>query len=186
MIDWICRTFSEPLRAIALKLMPWLPAAAERDAHAARLYAIWDGWIQQMQTNGPGSPDDDSMWACIKRVRDPATGAALYSFLSLLSYHRLCLAVIEAFWECKAMAKLLLSLCTRAVGRQLGIQSPRREVAHVGLQESHWKGTSCKQKSAVSLWAGWTPLPRHAHSRCKFLPDPYRRTPLCCIIQCTW
>ena len=76
------------------------------------------------------------------------------------------------------MAKLLLSLCTRAVGRQLGIQSPRREVAHVTLQESHWKGTSCKQKSAVSLWAGWTQLLRHAHSPCKFLRPNQEDSPV--------
>ena len=60
---------------MALKLMPWLPAAAEREGHLCRLYAIWDRWIQQMRARGPCSEDDDSMWACISRVRDPASGA---------------------------------------------------------------------------------------------------------------
>ena len=69
------RTFSNPLRAMALKLMPWLPAAAEQEGHFCRLYAIWDRWVQQMRARGPCSEDDDSMWACISRVRDPATGA---------------------------------------------------------------------------------------------------------------
>ena len=69
------RTFSNPLRALALKRMPWLPAASEREGHFCRLYAIWAGWIRQMRARGPCSEDDDSMWACITRVRDPATGA---------------------------------------------------------------------------------------------------------------
>ena len=69
------RTFSEPLRALALNMMPWLPAAAVRESHFCRLYAIWDGWIQHMLARGRCSEDDDSMWACMQRVRDPATGA---------------------------------------------------------------------------------------------------------------
>ena len=71
-----CRTFSEPLRALALGLMPWLRAAKEREAHFGRLYSIWDGWVREMQARGPPAEEDDSMWACMARVRDPATGAA--------------------------------------------------------------------------------------------------------------
>lgn len=69
-----CRTFSEPVRAVVLKLLPFLPAAKEREAHFARLYGIWDGWIQHMLARGPPSEADDSMWACITRVRNPSTG----------------------------------------------------------------------------------------------------------------
>jgi hypothetical protein len=68
------RTFSEPLRALTLRLLPFLPAAKEREAHFTRLYGIWDGWVQQMRARGPPAADDDSMWACIARVRDPTTG----------------------------------------------------------------------------------------------------------------
>jgi hypothetical protein len=71
------RSFSEPLRALALQLLPALPAARAREAHFARLYAIWDGWVQEMRARGPPADDDDSMWACIARVRDPTTGAGL-------------------------------------------------------------------------------------------------------------
>lgn len=74
-----CRTFSEPVRAVLLKLLPFLPAAKEREAHFARLYGIWDGWIQQMLARGPPPESDDSMWACITRVRDPSTGLFAHS-----------------------------------------------------------------------------------------------------------
>ena len=68
------RTFSEPMRALTLRLLPFLKAAKERDAHFERLYGLWDGWVKQMQARGFPAPDDDSMWACIMRVRDPTTG----------------------------------------------------------------------------------------------------------------
>jgi hypothetical protein len=70
------RTFSEPLRALVLRMLPFLPAAREREEHFSRLYGIWDAWVKQMQARGPPAADDDSMWACISRVRNPATGAA--------------------------------------------------------------------------------------------------------------
>ena len=72
-----------------LRLMPWLPAATEREAHFARLYSIWDSWIQHMKTYGASSEDDDSMWACISRVRDPATGAGPASH-GMTSLHASC------------------------------------------------------------------------------------------------
>ena len=70
----ISRTFSEPGRALILQLLPSLPAAKKRKAHFTRLYSIWDNWIKQMQARGAPAPDDDSIWACITRIRDPATG----------------------------------------------------------------------------------------------------------------
>ncbi|KAK9915097.1 hypothetical protein WJX75_004696 [Coccomyxa subellipsoidea] len=73
-MDESFRTFSEPVRAVVLKLLPFLPAAKEREAHFVRLYGIWDGWVKEMQARGPPAETDDSMWACITRVRDPSTG----------------------------------------------------------------------------------------------------------------
>ncbi|BDA43361.1 Cytochrome P450 4e2 [Coccomyxa sp. Obi] len=67
-------TFSKPVRAVLLKLLPFLPAAKEREVHFARLYGIWDGWVQQMLARGPPPETDDSLWACITRVRNPSTG----------------------------------------------------------------------------------------------------------------
>lgn len=85
-----CRTFSEPVRAVVLKLLPFLPAAKEREAHFVRLYGIWDGWVKEMQARGPPAETDDSMWACITRVRDPSTGGCTSLFCKQNNVSRTC------------------------------------------------------------------------------------------------
>ncbi len=80
-----CRTFSEPVRAVLLKLLPFLPAAKQREAHFARLYGIWEGWVEEMQARGSVAEADDSMWACLARVRDPSTGVCLGLFVWCLT-----------------------------------------------------------------------------------------------------
>lgn len=97
------------MRAVLLKLLPFLPAAKEREAHSARLYGIWDGWIQQMLARGPPSESDDSMWACISRVRDPSTGLFAHTPETKTQRERQCpsrCGVMRRFWLCGCIAML--------------------------------------------------------------------------------
>ena len=72
-----------------------------------------------------------------------------------------------------AAGKLIVEVVEAAVQGRMQSQSKQISLGMHGVQAGRWRETSCKQSFQASLWAGWTPPPRHAPSQCSSLPSQW-------------
>ena len=77
--DEIYLSLTNPLRPLAFRLLPWLPAARAAASARKTMYAAWADLVALTRAAAPPAPGDTSYLACLNRLTDPATGGPYYT-----------------------------------------------------------------------------------------------------------